>query len=227
MPLGAGELSMIEFSNKFTYHNRKLFFLTQEQIRTMPMLYRADVAFALKKAPLLWDFISHLPVNPFSFKYQSLDVKVTMLKKGWYPCIPGWHCDDFYRPTGGQPDLANLWPAHNSRHFMVLYGDASLTEFLDFPLQMPEPKGSGPVYGFYNTLINDLPKDVYSGHAATAYSEGLYEFDSMTFHRGMPATKDGWRAFVRLTLGNERPPKNEVRSQVQVYVPHDKLEAGW
>jgi hypothetical protein len=217
---------MIKFNNNFTDWHVRLLPISQEGIRTLPMLYRADVDFALSKVPVLWDFISHLPVNPFLFKYRSLDVKVAMLKKGWYPCIPGWHCDDFYRPTGTQPDILNL-ASHNSRHFMALYGDASLTEFLDFPLMFPDPPSTGTVYGFYNRLINNLDRDVSSGYPVKALSERLYEFDSMTFHRGMPATKGGWRAFVRLTLGSERPPKNEIRSQVNVYVPHNELEAGW
>src|SRR6267378_1082948 len=199
------EAAVIEFSNKFVDHHRALFHLTQDQIRTMPMLYRANVAFALDKVPLLWDFVRSIPVNPWDYKYQSLDVKVTMLKRGWYPCIPGWHCDDFYRPTGGQPDVANL-SRHNSRHFMVLYGDSSLTQFLTFPFVLPKPSKLQTVYGEYNREINQAGEQ-----GVTALSEHLYEFDSLTFHRGMPATHDGWRAFVRLTLGDEGPPRNEIR----------------
>lgn len=220
-------MNCIEFPNKFVDHHRALTFLTQNQIRTMPMLYRADLSFALQKAPILWDFVSHLPINPFEYKYQSLDVKVTMLKRGWYPCIPGWHLDDFYRPTGAQPDLVNLHK-HMSKHFMVVYGDASLTEFLTSSIELPhwmERIGQETIYGFYNRKINEMLEQ--HKLSAPILSEHLYEFDSTSFHRGLPATRDGWRAFVRLTLGSERPPKNEVRSQVNVYVPHDELEAGW
>lgn len=200
--------------------------LSEESIRKMPMLYRADVPFALANVPLLWGFIRSLPVNPFNYKYQSLDVKVTMLKKGWYPCIPGWHCDDFYRPPvyGGQPDIVYL-SEHNSKHFMVVFGDSSLTEFAASSscatLADVAPQGQ-TYYGYANANLETF--GILRTHIRP---NRLYGFDSMTFHRGMPATRDGWRAFVRLTLGNERPPKNEIRSQVQVYVPSEKLEAGW
>jgi hypothetical protein len=204
------------------YEVAKLPALFQDEIRTMPMLYRADAEFAVKRIPALRGFIdSALAENYAPFKYESLDVKVAMLKKGWWPCIPGWHLDDFYRPSGGQPDIEHL-PEHASTHFMALFGGCSLTEFLDGFQEFPLPPRDGTVYGFYDKLIEDSHSP-----RITLQSETLYRFTSLDFHRGMPAKEYGWRAFVRLTVGNERPPKNEIRTQVQVYVPADKMFAGW
>lgn len=196
--------------------------LSQDQVRKLPMLYRASLDFALQHAPELEEFVTRVrETNPQPHRYESLDVKVAMLKRGWWPCIPGWHLDDFYRPTGEQPDIAHL-PEHPSTHFMVLFGDSSLTQFLEQEYELELPPPTGTVYGFYDKLIENggVPR-------MTVEQNTLYRFTSTDFHRGMPATKDGWRAFVRLTLGNERPPKDEIRSQVQVYVPQDKLFAGW
>jgi hypothetical protein len=214
----------VRFESRLAYVGALLVPLNQDAIRQMPMLYRADVPFALQQVPMLWGFIKSLPVNPFDFKYQSLDVKVAMLKKGWWPCIPGWHCDDFYRPTGDQPDVANL-SKHNSQHFMVVFGDSSLTEFAapgSVVELSPVASAGQTFYGYANANLES------NGILRAAIRPNcIYGFDSMTFHRGMAATHDGWRAFVRLTLGSEREPKNEIRRQVQVYVPSDRLEAGW
>jgi hypothetical protein len=196
--------------------------ISQNQVRTIPMLYRASIPFALEHAPTLQEFVDSVKSTWLPpHKYESLDVKIAMLKKGWWPCIPGWHLDDFYRPTGEQPDIKNL-NEHLSTHFMTLYGDSSLTEFLSGETQLGLPPETGTVYGYYDKVIESsgLPKTVVK-------SETLYRFTSTDFHRGMPATKDGWRAFVRLTIGNERPPKDEIRTQVQVYVPFDKMFSGW
>lgn len=201
----------------------KLAPLSQDQIRQMPMLYRADMDFAEKNCPALEEFLflarAYYP-NRGGYKYESLDAKVTMLKPGWWPCIPGWHLDDFYRPNG-QPDIENL-TYHSSIHLMALFGDASLTEFVDQKINLPLPPQDEVVYGFYNREIERLkPRTVI------CQENTIYHFSAFDFHRGMPATKSGWRGFVRLTFSNERPPKNEIRSQVQVYVPHDELFKGW
>lgn len=217
------ELQLQRFGGGLREFGGSLQTLTQDQIRTMPMLYRASLAFAVKNCPLLTEFVDRVKSLWMpEHKYESLDVKVCMLKKGWWPCIPGWHLDDFYRPTGEQPDIRNLHK-HSSTHYMTLFGDASLTQFIEGECELEFPPDGETVYGFYNKLIELWPKLP----RITSKPNKLYKFTSMDFHRGMPATKDGWRAFVRLTLGNERPPKDEIRTQVQVYVPHDEMFKGW
>lgn len=219
----------MRFLNKLVRHGR-VPPLNQDQIRHLTGLYRADLAFALEKNPCLLDFVKGLPPDcgaPFA----SLDLKVTMLKPGWFPCIPGWHLDDFYRPQDGtpnpQPLLLDL-PQHNSRHFAVVYGDCSLTEFLAEPITLPVPLPEdckGPLYGYYNSLIGDRERSECL-RLLTA-PETLWEFDSLTWHRGTAAHKEGWRAFVRLTYGTTRPPKNEIRNQTNVYVPEHLWTTGW
>lgn len=199
---------------------------TQEEIQIEPMLYRADLDYAEKNGgPLVRRVLPWLDSqHPWMWNHVSIDVKVTMLQPGWYPCIPGWHLDDFWRPTG-QPALAEL--ADNpSYHYMAVFGENSLTEFLTTPKEMPiyeELAGGKTVYGRYNEWIE---RSVWK-RSMFVRENTLYEFSCLDFHRGRPATEAGWRCFVRATFSDHREPRNQIRSQVQVYVPLNALEAGW
>ena len=199
---------------------------TQEEVQREPMLYRADLNFAENRGgSLVKRVLPWLDKQwPWLWNHVSIDVKTVMLQPGWYPCIPGWHLDDFWRPEG-QPAISALGK-HPSYHFMAVFGNNSLTEFLLRPKAMPLFEGLNngrAVYGRYNAWIeraeNKLVKRIAAGH--------LYEFSCLDFHRGMPATEAGWRCFVRATFSDHREPKNLIRSQVQVYVPETLLEAGW
>jgi len=46
----------------------------------------------------------------------------------------------------------------------------------------------------------------------------------MTFHRGTPATGNGWRFFLRAMTNTPQKANNEIRKQVNVYI---EAEAGW
>lgn len=56
----------------------------------------------------------------------------------------------------------------------------------------------------------------------------VYEFAWWDLHRGMAASKDMWRYFIRVMETDHLAPKTDLRSvirtQQQVYVP---LEYGW
>jgi hypothetical protein len=152
-----------------------------------------------------------------------IDSRVHMLMKGWYPCIPGWHLDDVPRTRPDkQPDHVN--PVYKAEHTMAVIGDASLTEFIQGIVQLPDiPVGQGTIYGKWNEMINRGGHKVYD--IQTVKPSTLYLFDWQAFHRGMPATKFGWRIFIRATKNSQRPHFNECRKQTQVYL--SAPEAGW
>jgi hypothetical protein len=211
---------MSKIKSHFAISHAPLAEATQDQIRTLPMLYRASREFARSlNNPVINDFLAN--ASESGFRYESLDIKVCMLKQGWWPCIPGWHLDDFHRGIDGQPALDQL-ENYRCRHIMALHGDSSLTQFCEGEFELPPFVLDQPVYGWYNKQINRR----YSCFQ-TIESRRVYEFTESDFHRGVEATHDGWRAFFRLTQSNHREPKNEIRSQVQIYVPQAQFFRGW
>lgn len=197
-------------------------------ISQMPQLYRADWDFFTKKGRGLecgGGLIQQLQLVTADaareFKYVSIDSRSHMLMKDMYPCIPGWHCDDFYRPGGpdDQPDLENVQQAAPQRHFLFVLGDNSRTEFVAEDLELYSPSQirslfgtDRPIYYHYDRILETkAPKTVF------VEPNHLYEFSPLDFHRGSPATEPGWRYFMRLTFSNHRSPKNEIRYQTQVY----------
>lgn len=206
-------------------------YLTGE-IKYAPQFYRADLDFIWKKANELGNLLmmelaiaidnSKLLAD---FKYISVDTRVHMLMPEMYPCIPGWHCDDFYRPDGAQPDLQNVLPA---KHLALVLdaGSGSFTEYLTEAADLPAPEelvtiDPDPIYGKYNAII----EEAVSLKRKTVKSGELAVFGPLDFHRGMPATGRGWRFFMRATGSDHREPKSELRTQTQVYLT--KPFHGW
>lgn len=144
--------------------------------------------------------------------------------KDFYPNIPGWHCDDFYRTpeTQMQPDLENLLEVAPSIHYMLLIGNASRTEFINEDVYLPTARDilsrrtGKPIYFDYDILLDQM-LDKGEVTTTTLESETLYSFGPLCFHRGQGATTNGWRYFIRLTFSNHYEPRNELRYQTQVY----------
>jgi hypothetical protein len=189
-------------------------------VRKLPQLFRCGPEFIKDLRNEMLDFIiAQTPKHP-EFKYLSVDSRTHMLFTDVYPNIPGWHCDDFYRTseTKDQPDLENLETEANSVHYMLLIGDASLTEFLVDDIELPSTRevlsrgGDKPIYYYYDQLIEARTPPTMNLEDRT-----LYRFGPHSFHRGQPAVKNGWRYFIRLTYSNHYEPQNELRYQTQVY----------
>lgn len=147
-----------------------------------------------------------------------IDSRVTMTMKGAYPSIPGWHCDDVPRSEKyEQPDLSKC--SEFVQHFMILFADVesqSCTEFVndDFTADLdPERVWSS----LHEAVESQKPKTRFlkAGH--------LIQFDQHCIHRASPTINPGWRFFIRLSL-THRKPVNEIRNQVQVYLP---TNGGW
>lgn len=196
-------------------------FPTQD-LRGFSQFYRADPSFVWKFGnPIYRMFLNMCPFSD-KFKYISVDSRVHMLMPGWYPCIPGWHCDDFYRPNG-QPDLENV-PEMN--HFAMVIGSTACTEFITKPINLPGPdeilatvvcpKQARPLYAYYNQCMEYSP---LTGSRRQVESGEIIQFGPLDFHRGMPATNNSWRLFVRATESDVQEPLNELRTQTQVYLP--------
>jgi hypothetical protein len=194
-------------------------------IKKFPQLYRCDMEFAKAQGnEELNKILSKFKLSG-KYKYVSIDSRTHMLMEGMFPCIPGWHCDDFYRTAelGNQPDLKNVHKVAPAVHHMLILGDNSKTEFTtadvdaDDPVKILEQEGKDkPVYLYYDKMLEEYAAD---SELPTVHVEPatIYTFGPTAFHRGQAATKNGWRFFIRVTESNHRNPKNEIRYQTQVY----------
>jgi hypothetical protein len=153
-----------------------------------------------------------------------VDTRVHMLMPGWYSCIPGWHHDDVPRSReDGQPNYVT--PEYRAEHVMCLInGDICPTQFAVGRCEMPEVALGGTVYGVWNDEVEIQIKKRNLARF-TAPSNQLVFFNSESFHRGTMAVRSGWRWFGRLTTGTGRKATNELRKQVQVYLPQPTQ--GW
>lgn len=53
----------------------------------------------------------------------------------------------------------------------------------------------------------------------------LIYFDWQAFHTGSQSIGSGWRWFGRISINTDRKVANEIRRQVQVYIP--RTNQGW
>jgi hypothetical protein len=187
----------------------------EDHPKTVAPLYRASPEFALTFGEPFKSLLSKIDLS--GGKYVSIDSRAHMLMPDWYAAIPGFHCDDFWRPEG-QPDLENLRPI---KHFaVVINAEVATTEYVVLPKDLPSPTqlyevyGSDrPLYGIYNEIIEASKPSI-----SEAQDGEIIRFSGLDFHRVGAAKKAGWRAFIRVTVSDHREPKDEVRTQTQVYL---------
>lgn len=141
----------------------------------------------------------------------EVDVKVHMLMKNQYPCIPNWHCDNVPRGTDGEVDYQRIqdW----SIPMLLWVSDGPETEFLTERLQLPEEPASHLA----------LAEAIREHGTATERikPQTWYSMTQRTPHRGTKAEADGWRIFVRLThrtIAPDRPVLSYLRRHSQVYL---------
>lgn len=196
---------------------------SQNAIKEEPMLFRCDLQNAWHRGGVITrSFLAALPLDWYRSRL-SIDSRSHMLMPGWYPCIPGWHHDDVPRErSDGQPNYDN--PSYKALHILAIFGDASLTEFATGTITLPDVPLGGRFYRVWHPMVESAAA---KGELTreTIPERRLIHFDWETWHQGIPAHKRGWRFFIRATLGNPHPPKNEVRRQSQVYMS-DPM-AGW
>lgn len=196
------------------------------EIKNEPMLFSCNVRSAYDLGGILTrHFLNRLPIDWLLAPDLIIDSRVHMLMKGWYPCIPGFHHDDVPRTTPtGQPDY--ITPAYKAEHVMMIIGDCCPTEFAlgksNFP-SVALMAGEKYYKVWHPIVVGQIKTGVLKSYLAVP--DTLIYFNWQTWHQGTPATKDGWRWFIRATRNTYRKPTNELRKQVQVYL-ENPME-GW
>lgn len=206
------------------------------EIKNEPMFFGATLLHAYDKGgPITHAFIEALGEAGWSEDNEPhdaiFDSRAHMLMPGMWPCIPGWHHDDVFRPApGAQPDydwmLAD--PERNPQHILGLVNaDVAPTEFLTYDGVRRFPKvEQGNVYKVWNDLIEgERRMQINATEVIQAEDRRLYQFDGTGLHRGVGAVKHGWRWFGRVSWQTTRKTKNEIRQQVQVYMEDPTI--GW
>lgn len=202
--------------------------VSNKMIENEPMFYQSDLDFVSENChrnSLTFKFLDYMINNVFKGDYEnekiSIDSRVHLLMKNWYPCIPGWHTDNVPRTDNGQPNYFD--PNNKFVHYMCVIGDSAMTEFLNEPFTAFQPPKDSIYYDFWNKAIKKQKLKTFR------IDQGdIVKFDSNTWHRGVAADKFCWRWFIRLTVNKsdiQFTQANKIRRQSQVYL--QAIEGGW
>lgn len=189
----------------------------QDTIRHLPQFFRSTPDYIYRLGgPIYRKILDCAPLEG-ERRLISIDSRVHMLMPGFLPCIGGWHCDDFHRPTGKQPDLfdlANKPEFQATHHAIILGADVAPTVFADESFHIPDTALQSD--SVYRECHREIMRIKPSNFAARPGN--FVTFGSLSFHRGSIATGRGWRLFVRITESDHYEPMNEIRTQTQVYL---------
>lgn len=182
------------------------------------MLFGCDLKTSLNKGGIITkEFIKNLPDRFLHDPNLIIDTKVTMLMKGMLPCIGGWHLDNIKR-VNGQPDFIN---SGNAEHIIMIMGDCSRTEFIKDTIYVTIPDKSKIAF---REMANEI--DTFASPITHFANSGeMYHINNQSWHRGTPATENGWRYFIRASINHDRKFENQKRHQVQVYL--DNQNNSW
>ncbi len=189
------------------------------------MLHRADWDFANRYGGVLTQaFLSKLRNNPdWNGTSMLIDSRVHMLMEHFIPAIPGWHHDDVARTrSDGQPDYENM--PYQAEHVMALWGDCSLTEFAIGKADFDIPPVGQKIYKVLSPAVEKMCESGTLRRVQVPEHQLVY-FDWASWHRAVPATKRGFRFFIRATRNSGLVAKNEIRFNANVYM--ENLEEGW
>jgi hypothetical protein len=205
-----------------------------DSIRDTPQCYRFSADEALKlDSTVIREFIKAC-TDDFEIEQldrrafcTSLDVRTHFLMPNFYPCIPGWHCDDFYRPKG-QPDFEGIDKYSPKVHYCCVIGSDNETPYNSMPKFLSDeiflrydPRN---VYSSINCEIENILRATTLNYVEIN-NQDIVKFGHKDLHRGTVATRQGWRVFMRLTFSRDREPKNILRTQSQVYLKENF--GGW
>lgn len=220
--------SRIQFGPKF--HST----FADETVKNEPMLFNCSGTFAEQHGGV----ITHAFLNGVKMAIDSglievaslddliFDSRVHMLMPGMFPCIPGMHHDDVPRPLGnpgGQPDYVN--PRYRARHALGLVNaHIAPTQFAVGSAEFALPEEGEVIYNVWHKKVEEYLKSG-SLTSVSAESGRILLFDDRSWHQGTEGTQFGWRWFARVSWNTERVPTNEIRRQVQVYMP--TIHSGW
>lgn len=221
-----GRISGLGYEDFCTLESRK----RQSFIKDERMVFSASPDFAYENGGFLtaWCLDACEEAGmPFNDGNVVVDTRVHMLKPGWFPSIPGWHCDGVPRSLDKQVDLSHPQRDKIVHYLCVVDADTlSLTEFLpdQFLPDLPAlPHEGENLWGTHSKLIKE---NLVGGEVVTVESDHLYKFSAYDYHNTVPAKGHGWRFFFRASVNTQtKGPYNEIRQQVQTYLPYEDL--GW
>lgn len=203
-----------------------------ENMKYEPMIFSGDLDWSRKNGGKLTNHVlDHVMPQVHNFYGTEIpkhlnfvvDTRVNMLMKGYYPSIPGWHCDDVRRGTTGQPEPSLNTP--DVQHFMVLLSTSTAVQEGVSGTEFVSNKRTYNLdpQNVWHSLDQSVNKDEDKKTRFIKAGE-VVRFDQAAIHRASPANSNGWRFFFRLSV-THRKPANEIRQQVQVYI--DLNNVGW
>lgn len=161
----------------------------------------------------MMDVLFTAPVNLADYE---IDIKVHMLMKGQYPCIPNWHCDNVPRNAEGKTEYGKV--SEDIEHPMLLWLSGNpTTRFLKKDTEVRDFSNHGELH---KIITDELSED----ETFSVPSRTWLSMNQLTPHRGTVCEENTWRIFVRLThksIVTARPVISTVRRHCQVYLPHD------
>jgi len=172
-------------------------------------IHRGSMADVREHTPHLVKILEDAPVDLNDYE---IDIKVHMLMKGQFPCIPNWHCDNVPRLDTGE--LAYDQVKSDQTPMLLWVSGSPTTEFLANDVELPDVETHGELSHYLRSMANLSTVKVPERTWLT--------MDQMTPHRGTAATKPCWRVFVRLTpksIATVRPVISAIRRHCQVYLP--------
>ena len=181
-------------------------------------LFRCPISEARKILPCFEDlFLEAIDMlknqghNPVDWE---MDMKIHMLMKDQYPCIPNWHCDNVPR-VDGKTKYSLIEKGTPSMYLWL--SDNPTTEFLstDWNCKNFTPKG-------HDTIAKHINSQRCQGlQTEKVPSKTWISMDQQTPHRGTQAQENTWRVFIRLThksITPVRPVNSYIRRHCQVYL---------
>lgn len=201
----------------------------RDTIHAEPMLFGASPAFAAEAGGPLTRLVLHALSDELvgasaycrgTGQHLVIDTRSHMLMPGFYPAIPGWHCDAYPRGAyGEQPSLTGGNP--DNFHFVAFVSDqadgVSRTEFVQSGYKTRCKFGDEHVWSSVHRQVGALTPKL------TQVDGQILRFWQATLHRASPAHAKGWRWWFRASVFY-KPPENAIRKQVQVYAPEG---LGW
>lgn len=183
---------------------------SEKKLQGLPCgLHRARLSDAMFLIPELSNLYKSCPVPRAEWDEWFIDVKIHMLMKGQFPCIPNWHTDNVPRVEGATRfDLIE----DDAKPMYVWLSSGPTTEFIaqDFELTDGHIKAHGDFAGLEATIPTEQIK-----------AQQWYQMSQTTPHRGTCAEDNHWRVFARLThqsISSGRPVLNNIRRHAQVYL---------
>lgn len=187
-------------------------------------LFRASFKEAMEIMPALSELFKSIPVD--NIDDYEIDIKVHMLMKNQYPCIPNWHCDNVPRdfktghtdyPAAEQTILQNI-----DKPMFLWVSGTPCTEFLSRDIITHENiTGHDSVASVMRDLMaadsvcDDKPV------VERIKPQQWYQMNRLTPHRGTISESNQWRIFCRVTHKSCLPARNVesvVRRHSQVYL---------